>query len=485
MSERRTGAPPWKPPIPEEDALARQAEDARRRHLLLDARPPAELAAGVLDPMRRAGIRLRIATVLLAGLVVMWGIMWADQIRWGLGITGLNRPVMWALYIVNFVYFIGIGHAGTFISAALRVLRVEWRRPISRVAEVLTVFALMSAAMFPLVHLGRVWKFYWLLPYPNQRQLWPSYHSPLLWDLTAILTYLTCSLLFAYIGLLPDLALARDRTKGFRHRLYEALALGWRGTEREWRNHKRALDIFSYGIIPVMFSVHTIVSWDFAMTLQAGWRSTIFGPYFVVGALFSGVAAVMMVLIIVRSGMHLGYFLRREHFDGMGKFLLLLSITWAYFYFNDYLVTWYGQGPLESVLLRLFAMGSAAPLWLLMLFCNIVLPWATLWSRRIRTSLPALFVISVFVQIGMYLERFLIIPVTLGRNELPFDWGAYTPHIPETLITIGAFALVGFLYILFSRIFPLIPVWEVSEGQLLQGLRRIGRALVQTRAERD
>lgn len=485
MPERRPDRPIWRRPLPEDEDLSHQVDHERRLHLLLDPRYPLDIDRGVLDPMYQTGRIFWVLFVILGGLVIMWGVTWTYQMNWGIGITGLNRPVMWALYIVNFVYFIGIGHAGTFISAALRVLKIEWRRPISRAAETLTVFALLTAAMFPLVHLGRAWKFYWLLPYPNQRQIWPSYHSPLLWDMTAIFTYLSCSILFAYIGLLPDLAMARDHTRGWRHRLYEILALGWRGTEREWANQETALNVFSYAIIPVMFSVHTIVSWDFAMAIQPGWHSTVFGPYFVIGALFSGVGAVIMVLVIIRKAMHLEYFLREEHFNGMGKFLLILSLAWAYFYFNDYLVPWYGQGPVEKVLQQLFSYGWASPLWFLMLFSNVVLPWATLWSRRIRTSIPAIFIISLFVQIGMYTERFLIIPVSLGRNELPFDWGIYIPHWPESLITIGAFALVAFLYVLFSRIFPLIPVWEVYEGQVLQGLRRIGRALIPTRAEPD
>ena len=459
------------------------ATDLAHRRLLLDPRPATRMSAEVLDPMDRTTVRFWVAFVILGGLVAIWGVTWVYQMIWGIGITGLNRPVMWALYIVNFVYFIGIGHAGTFISAALRALKIEWRRPISRAAEMLTVFALTTAAMFPLVHLGRAWKFYWLLPYPNERQLWPSYHSPLLWDLTAILTYLSCSILFAYLSLFPDLAMARDRTQGWRHTLYKILALGWRGTERQWATHKSALDVFTYAIIPVMFSVHTIVSWDFAMALQPGWHSTVFGPYFVIGALFSGVGAVIMVLALLRKTMRFGYFLRDEHFNGMALFLLLLSMAWAYFYFNDYLVPWYGQGPPEKMIQELFAHGWAAPLWFLMLFSNIVLPWATLWSRRIRRSVGALFFISIFVQIGMYIERYLIIPTVLGRNELPFDWGLYVPHLPETLITIGAFALVGFLYILISRVIPLIPVWEVREGQMLHGVRRIGKAEVETRAE--
>ncbi len=482
-SESKHDRPPWRHPPTTDADIAHQVEHMRRRSLLLDPRYPWEIDQDVLNPMYRSGFRFWLAAVILGGLVMTAGAVWLIQMIRGIGITGLNRPVMWALYIVNFVYFIGIGHAGTFISAALRVLNVEWRRPVSRVAETLTVFALMTAALFPLVHLGRSWKFYWLLPYPNQRQLWPSYHSALLWDLTAILTYLSCSILFAWIGLMPDLAMARDHTKGWRHRLYEMLAFGWRGTQREWANLETALKVFSYAIIPVMFSVHTIVSWDFAMAIQPGWHSTVFGPYFVVGALFSGVAAVIMALIIARQTLHLHYFLRDEHFNGMATFLLLLSLTWAYFYFNDYIVPWYGQAPVEKMIQQMFQQGWAAPLWFLMLFSNIVLPWITLWSRKIRTSLPALFFISVFVQIGMYIERYLIIPGSLARNELPFDWGLYIPHLPEILITIGAFSLIGFLYVLFSRIIPLVSVWEVYEGQVMRGLRRIGRELVPTRAE--
>ncbi len=485
MSENRASIPIWRRPPPAEEGLAHQLEHEREQHLLLDPRYPLRIDQDVLDPMYRLSVRFWVLFVIMAGLVLMWGVTWFFQMDYGLGITGLNRPVMWAIYIVNFVYFIGIGHAGTFISAALRVLRIEWRRPISRVAETLTVFALVTAAMFPIVHLGRPGKFYWLLPYPNERQIWPSYHSPLLWDLTAILTYLSCSILFAYISLLPDLAMARDHTIGWRHTFYDILALGWRGTEREWANQETALNIFSYAIIPVMFSVHTIVSWDFAMALQPGWHSTVFGPYFVIGALFSGTAAVIMVMAVIRKTMGLQYFLRPEHFDGMGKFLLLLSLAWDYFYFNDVLVPWYGQGPVEKSILAILTGGWAAPLFYLMIFSNTILPAATLWSKRVRTSIPAIFIVSVFVQIGMYLERYIIIPVSLGQNWLPFDWGLYLPHLPETLITIGAFSLVIFLYVSFSRIFPLIPVWEVYEGQVLQGLRRIGRALVRTRAEPD
>jgi len=474
--------PIQEPMLPDDE---HQVSEQRARHLLLDVRNPSEVNRQLLEPMAQHSLRLKFLTSFLGGMVIIGGITWVVQMVYGLGITGLNRPVMWALYIVNFVYFIGIGHAGTFISAALRVLKIEWRRPISRAAEIVTVFALITAAMFPIIHLGRAWKFYWLLPYPNERQIWPSYHSPLLWDLTAILTYLSCSILFAYIGLIPDIALARDHSTGWRYNLYRALALGWRGTEHEWKNTETAMNVFSYAIIPVMFSVHTIVSWDFAMTLQPEWHSTIFGPYFVVGALFSGAGAVIIALIMLKKTMKFGYFLRDEHFNGMAKFLLILSLTWAYFYFNDYIVPWYGQDPASKSILLLFARGSAAPLWYLMLFSNIVLPWATLWNKKIRRSLPALFIISIFIQIGMYIERYLIIPATLGVNEFPFSWGLYIPHVPETLITVAAFCFVILAYIIFTRILPIIPAWEVYEGQVLHSVRRIGRSIVPTKSEPD
>lgn len=479
----QAGTPVWRGPEFQDEDLEHQMEHVRRQHLLLDPRHPMDVNQDILTPMFSLGRGFWTVAVLLGAGVAMFFIVWLIQMLVGIGIEGINRPVMWALYIVNFVYFVGIGHAGTFISAALRALKIEWRRPISRAAETVTVFALMTAMLFPIVHLGRAWKFYWLIPYPNERQLWPNFHSPLIWDFMAILTYLSCSAMFVFLGLLPDLAMARDHTKGWRHIMYNILSLGWRGTEREWAHLETALNIFTYAIIPVMFSVHTVVSWDFAMALQPGWHSTVFGPYFIIGALFSGVAAVIMVLAIVRRAMKLKYFLREEHFDGMAKFLLILSFAWSYFYFNDYIVPWYGGAPVEKMIMTNWATGPAAPLWYLMLFCNVLLPPLTLIWKKIRTSAPALFFICAFVQIGMYIERYLIIPVGLGYNEIPYSWGYYVPHIPESLISVGAFCLLGFLYTLFSRIIPLIPAWEVYEGQVLQGITRIGRALVPTKFE--
>jgi Ni/Fe-hydrogenase subunit HybB-like protein len=462
-----------------------QLEHVREEHLNLDRRPQAQVNEVMFDQTFKVTRYFWIVFVILGGFVMMELGTWTAQMWNGLGITGLIRPAMWALYIVNFVYFIGIGHAGTFISAALRVLKFEFRRPISRAAEFVTIFALATAATFPIIHLGRSWKAYWLIPYPNERGIWPDFHSALIWDLMAITTYLTSSIIFAYVGLLPDLAAARDSSTGWRHRFYTILSLGWQGTEKQWASQETALNVFSYAIIPVMFSVHTVVSWDFAMALQPGWHSTIFGPYFVVGALFSGAGAVIIALVLLRKFMHLEYFIRKEHFGGMGMFLLLMSLAWDYFYFNDYLAPWYGRDPGEKFVSSLFQYGWAAPLWFLMLFSNVIIPPLLLFSKKGRQSIPNLFIASVFVQVGMYLERFLIIPAGLSVNELPYSWGHYIVHLPEFAITVGAFTLVGFLYVISVKLLPIIPLWEVQEGQLLHSVKRIGKMLVQARSEPD
>lgn len=482
LESRVDHGPYWDQPLPDDEALAHDIEHGRDEHLLLDAQPPAETNDLMLAKMNQTGIKFWLLLMLLGGMVLALFVTWGIQMAYGLGITGLNRTVMWGPYIANLVFFIGIGHAGTFISAALRLMKMDFRRPIARAAEVVTLFGLAMAALFPLIHLGRVWKAYYLFPIPTERQLWPNFRSPLLWDATAITTYMLGSTLFMFLSLLPDIAMLRDRTTGWRHLLYTALSFGWRGTEGEWRKLETTATILSLIIIPVMFSVHTIVSWDFAMAIQPGWHSTIFGPFFIVGALFSGVGAVIIVMIILRKSMRLGYFLREEHFNAMGIFLMILSIAWVYFYFNEWIVNWYGNLPAEQVIQKMLT-GDLAPLFFLMLFSNIIVPLGTLWSRRVRTSLPALFVVCIFVQIGMYLERILIIPGMLSRNELPFNWVNYTPHWPEVMITIATFCFLALLYILFTRVFPIIPLWEVYEGQALQGTRRVGRAIFPTRTE--
>ncbi|MGC8781659.1 MAG: NrfD/PsrC family molybdoenzyme membrane anchor subunit, partial [Anaerolineae bacterium] len=341
----------------------------------------------------------------------------------------------------------------------------------------------ICAGMFPFIHLGRVWTVYYMIPMPNQRQLWSNFQSPLMWDMLAITTYLIGSTLYVYLPMIPDLAMARDHTSGWRHTLYKWLSLGWRGLEYEWHYLHKAIIIFAFTIIPVMFSVHTIVSWDFAMSMHIGWHSSIFGPYFVVGAIFSGVSAVITVLLVVRRTMRLQYFLRPEHFDALAKLVLIFSFAWTYFFFNDYLVEWYGGDWVGHQLLFFQARGPIAPLWYAMLFFNIVVPWLTLWNKRVRRSPIALFLITIGINIGMYLERYIIIPGFLQRGAMPFDWGEYTPQWPEVSIALGTLALFILLYVVASKFIPLIPVWEVLEGQLSHSRRRIGRTVVTSVAE--
>ncbi len=461
-----------------------EEEDPREEHLLLDPRPRAELNQIVLDAMHRTGFGFWAAVTVLSLLVLIGlGGAWGYQIYKGMGVAGIRRPVYWGVYITNFVFWIGISHSGTFVSAILRVFKAEFRRPITRGSEMMTAFALVVAGMYPLIHLGRTWRFYWMVPYPNQRQLWPNFHSPLMWDMLAIFTYVIGSTLYLYLPLIPDVAMARDHSTGWRHKLYRILALGWRGTEAEWHHLKTAITIFAFAIIPVMFSVHTIVSWDFGMTMKVGWHSSIFGPYFVTGAIFSGVSAVATVLLIVRKTMKLEYFLRPEHFDAIGKLILIFSFAWTYFFFSDYLTEWYGGEAVGKELITFQAHGPVAPLWYLMLIMNIAIPWLTLWNRRVRRSTWWLFLVTIGVNIGMYIERYIIVTGFLQRNRLPFDWGVYNPSLVEVLISIGSLSLFMLLYVVASRFIPLVPVWEVQEGQITHSLRRIGRALVPSVAE--
>ncbi|RMG98336.1 MAG: polysulfide reductase [Chloroflexi bacterium] len=467
-----------------EKTAVTQSENYWRKHLMLDPRPVREMNQMILTAMTTVNKRYWI-TVTTLTLFVTIGLIgaWGYQIFNGMGVAGIRRPVYWGVYITNFVFWIGISHSGTFVSAILRVFKAEFRRPITRASELMTTFALTVAGLYPLIHLGRTWRFYWMIPYPNQRQLWPNFHSPLMWDMLAIFTYLIGSTLYLYLPLIPDFAMARDRTTGWRHRIYRILALGWRGSESEWHHLKQAITIFAFAIIPVMFSVHTIVAWDFGMTMVPGWHSSIFGPYFVVGAIFSGVSAVATVLIILRKTMQLDYFLREEHFDAIGKLVLVFSFAWTYFFFADYLTEWYGGEAVGKELLTLQARGPIAPLWYIMLITNILVPWLTLWNRKIRTSPKALLVITLGVNIGMYIERYIIVAGFLTRNRLPFDWGAYTPSIVEILISIGSLSTFLLLYVLASRLIPLIPVWEVHEGQISHTLRRVGQALLPSVSE--
>jgi molybdopterin-containing oxidoreductase family membrane subunit len=346
----------------------------------------------------------------------------------------------------------------------------------------MTAGALMMAALYPLIHLGRVWKFYWMIPYPNNRLMWPNFQSPLMWDMVAIFTYLIGSSLYLYLALIPDMAMARDHTMGWRYKLYRVLALGWRGTEAEWHKLHRALGIFSVVIIPVFLSVHSIVSWDFAVTIQPRWHSSIFAPYFVIGAVYSGLSALATILIIVRKSMKLKAFLRREHFDALGKLIAVAGMGWLYFWFAGFIVEWYGNEPVVRELLHDELFGEMAPFFWLQMTCNVV-PIGLLLVKRIRTSTTWLLILTLMINVGMYTERALIVIGNLQRNYMPFNWGEYHPSWVEISIVSMTFAGFILLYTLFSRIVPYVPVWEIKEGRLRYSLRRIGRLIVPTAAE--
>jgi len=322
---------------------------------------------------------------------------------------------------------------------------------------------LMIGALFPIIHLGRPWLFYWLAPYPNERQLWPNYRSPLMWDFFAINTYLLGSLIYLYLPLIPDLALVRDKSKGVRRRIYGALSLGWRGTQLQWSRLEKAVRVMAVIIIPVAVSVHTIVSWDFAMTINPMWNSTMFGPYFVAGAIFSGIAALIIAMAVIRRVFHLEEYLRPIHFNNLGLLLLTMSLLWFYFTFAEYLTTWYGNEPSEMAVFKSKVSGAFSPLFWTMVVCCFLVPVPILAFKRLRT-IKGTVIASTCIVVGMWLERFLIIVPTLSHPRLTFNWGAYKPTWVEVTLTAGMFGYFVLLYALFTKLFPIIAVWEYKEG---------------------
>ena len=459
-------------------------EEEAREHLLLDPRPRGEMNDMVMESMHTTswkfwGVTIFLTLTVLICLVTAWGYLIAN----GMGVAGVTRPEYWGIFLVNTVFWIGISHAGTFVSALLRVVKAEFRRPFTRAAELMTTFGLVQAGMSIFMHLGRIWLAYWLFPYPNERGLWPDFHSPLMWDFLAINTYLLASTMYLFMPLIPDLAMARDHSTGWRKVFYRILSLGFRGSESEWTHLKTAMNIFAFAILPVMFSVHTIVAWDFAMATRPGWSSTIFGPYFVVGALHSGLAAVTIVLFIMsRTMKNMKYFIRPEHFDGLGKLMLMITMTWGYFFFNDYLVEWYGGEGIARTLQKFLETGPQGWMFYLLITLCFIIPMLTLWSRKFRRTPWLMLCIGLIINVGMWLERYIIIPGSLAINRMPFTWRIYIPRV-EIFLTIGTFALFLLLYMLASRLIPLVPVWEVQEGQMAHSLKKFGKTKVATKAE--
>ena len=412
---------------------------------------------------------LALVAVLLAAIGLGAYAYWT-QFRDGLGVTGMNRPVYWGLYITNFVFFIGISHAGTLISAILRVTHAEWRRPITRAAEAITVFALCLGVPQVLMDLGR----------PDRMFNVPLHGrvmSPILWDMCCISVYMTGSIIYLYLPLIPDLALCRDHPgmAPWRRRLYGALALGWTGTGRQRHLLERAISVMAIAIIPIAVSVHTVVSFIFAMTVQPMWHTAILGPYFVVGAIFSGIASIIIAMAILRKVLHLETYLRPEHFNNLGLLLLTMCLLWFYFTGAEFLTTFYGSEPSHMRVFEAKFTGRFAPVfWAMFVFC-FVIPFPLLFFRRTRT-IAGCVVASVAVNIGMWLERFTIVVPSLSLPRLPYSPGTYSPTWVEWSVTAASFATLVLLYVLFSKFFPIVSVWEIEEERLAAGAPAAGPA---------
>jgi molybdopterin-containing oxidoreductase family membrane subunit len=420
-------------------------------------RPDPAIEEPLLRPVLSAGRAFWLTVAVLLGIMAFGGYHWGQQTRIGLGYTGETRPVYWGLYLVNYVFFIGISHAGTLISAILRLTHAEWRRPITRAAEAITVFALAMGASNVLWHLGRPERIWVPLVYPQ-------FLSPLIWDVVCISTYLIGSTLYLYLPLVPDLALIRDRHPRFGW-LYRPLALGWQGTERQHQLLEKAIGAMAVIIIPIAVSVHTVVSWVFAMTLLPMWHSTIFGPYFVVGAIFSGIAAILVAMAILRRAFHLEAFFRPVHFNNLGLLLLTLCCLWTYFTFAEHLTTWYGNVPDEMAVFRARVSGPfALPFWT-MLACCFLIPFLILAFKKTRT-IAGTVVASLSVLLGMWLERYVIVIGSASFPRLPFNWdhGNYTPALVEIAMTAAQFAAFTLMFAVFTRLFPIVSIWEVKEG---------------------
>jgi len=395
------------------------------------------------------------------GLLGVLGVAIGTLLYVGIGIWGINIPVAWGFAITNFVWWIGIGHAGTLISAILLLLRQSWRQSINRFAEAMTIFAVMCAGLFPLLHMGRPYFFYWLLPYPNTMSLWPQFRSPLVWDVFAVSTYFTISLMFWYVGMIPDLATLRDRSPSRTGRaVYGMLAMGWRGSARHWKRYEVAYVLLAGLATPLVVSVHTVVSTDFAVAQLPGWHSTIFPPYFVAGAIFSGFAMVITLAIPLRAIYGLEDLITERHLQNMAKILLATGLIVAYGYFIEGFMAWYSANPFERYVQWNRIAGPYGPFYWTCLVCNVAVP-QLLWSQRVRRSAVGLFVISIFVNIGMWLERFVIVVQSLHRDFLPSSWGMYYPTVWDWATLFGSFGLFLTLFFLFIRFLPMISIAEM------------------------
>lgn len=435
-----------------------------RHKLVPEDRTYKQISEDILDTLEEAPSKEWLAGFSISALLLTIGFLTvAYQVGTGIGTWGLNKTIGWSWDITNFVFWVGIGHAGTLISAVLLIFRQRWRTAINRAAEAMTIFAVACAGIFPLIHAGRPWLLYWVFPYPNTHgSLWVNFRSPLLWDVFAISTYLTVSLVFWYMGLLPDLASVRDRTKsGIRKVIYGLLSFGWNGSNRTW-HHWEVMSLVLAGLAtPLVLSVHTIVSMDFATSIVPGWHTTIFPPYFVAGAIFSGFAMVLTLLIITRKVLNWENYITMGHIEAMCKVILVTGLIVGLAYGTEFFIAWYSGNEYERYC---FINRATGPYWWAywsMITCNVVSP-NFFWFKKMRTNLYVVFALSIVVNIGMWFERFVIITTSLHRDFLPSSWSMYSPTWVEIWTFIGTFGLFFTLFFIFIRVLPGIAVAEVK-----------------------
>jgi Ni/Fe-hydrogenase subunit HybB-like protein len=401
-----------------------------------------------------------IAFVCSLMVLGMLGSMIAYLFYFGTGVWGLQNPVNWGFAIVNFVFWVGIGHAGTLISAVLFLFRQSWRTAINRWAEAMTIFAVMCAGLFPGIHVGRPWLAYWMFPIPNQMDMWPQFKSPLLWDVFAVSTYATVSFLFWYMGMIPDLATLRDRAKGVRRLAYGVFAMGWRGATRHWIVYEKAYMILAALATPLVLSVHTIVSYDFAVAMVPGWHTTIFPPYFVAGAVFSGFGMVTTLIIPARKWFGLGDLVTKRHMDNMCKIMLATGSIVGYAYCIELFIAWYSGSDFERGTFWLRAFGKSSYAYIIMFTCNVFTP-QFFWFKKVRENMTFVFILSIFVNIGMWFERYVIV-LTLENDFMPSAWGLYSPTIIDVLTLLGSFGLFFTMFLLFVRFLPIFAISEIK-----------------------
>ncbi|BBO82838.1 polysulfide reductase chain C [Desulfosarcina ovata subsp. sediminis] len=416
----------------------------------------------VLDTLVSPRRSYWVTVVILFCGVLMGAACWMVQILVGIGVGGQNNPVHWGTYLINFVFWVGIAHSGTLISAILHLFRAGWRNPIARAAETMTVFAVCTAGLYPFIHLGRVWMVYYMLPVPNQRTLWPNFQSPLMFDVVAISTYLTVSSLFWYTGMLPDLAIIRDNATGVRRKIFSVLSLGWTGEFEIWRHYTRGYLFFAALATPLVISVHSVVSWDFALSVVPGWHTTIFAPYFVAGAIHSGLAMVVTLMIPLRVIFRYENIITDRVLESVAKTIIFTGLIVGFAYGTEIFIAWYSHNPIEMESFRWRAFGDYSLEYWIMVSCNVLIP-LLLFFKKIRTNIRVLFIISLLVNVGMWYERFVIIIGSVAHDFLPHAWGLYSPSWVEFGIMIGSFCLFFFLFVLFVKHMPSVSMTEMKE----------------------